>query len=66
MIFRCDDDVKRYFKEAASKVSIERFKVGEEIYLLTMIVTNYSQIYSQQNGTKEWIVMNSGTAVKIG
>lgn len=66
MIFKSDDEVIRYFKNSGDYGLVDEFSVRDERYKLEMIVTGYSRIYTQINGSGEWIVMNSGKVVKIG
>lgn len=66
MSFNSDDEVRRYFKDTATHDLVDEFRVRDERYQLEMIVTGYSRIYTQINGSGEWIVMNSGKVVKIG
>lgn len=66
MSFKSDDEVRRFFKSRDMYELVEEFKVRDETYKLEIIVTGYSRIYTQLDGSGEWIVMNSGKVVKIG
>ena len=64
--FKTDDEVRNYFKDMAIHELVEEFNVGDEKYKLGIVVTGYSHVYTQLNGSSEWVVMNSGKIVKIG
>lgn len=64
--FKTDDEVRNYFKDMGIPELVEEFNGGDEMYKLEIIVTGYSYVYTQLNGSSEWVVMNSGKIVKIG
>ena len=64
--FKTDDEVRNYFKDMDVHELVEKFNVGDETYQLEIVVTGYSHVYTQLNGSSEWVVMNSGKIVKIG
>lgn len=66
VIFKSDDELRKYFKSRDVYELVDGFTVQDEMYELEIIVTGYSRIYTQLNGSGEWIVMNSGKVVKIG
>ncbi|MEO3134188.1 hypothetical protein ABHC40_08285 [Turicibacter sanguinis] len=66
MHFKTDDEVRNYFKDMDVHELVEKFNVGDETYQLEIVVTGYSHVYTQLNGSSEWLVMNSGKIVKIG
>ena len=64
--FKTDVEVRNYFKDMDVHELVEKFNVGDETYQLEIVVTGYSHVYTQLNGSSEWVVMNSGKIVKIG
>ena len=64
--FKTDDEVGNYFKDIGVHELVEKFNVGDKRYKLEIVVTGYSYVYTQLNGSGEWAVMNSGKIVKIG
>ena len=64
--FNNDDEVRVYFRETECENWTREFWVCDKVYVLELIVANYSQVYTGLNIESEWFVMNSGTAVKVG
>lgn len=51
--FKTDDEVRNYFKDMAIHELVKEFNVGDETYKLEIVVTGYSHVYTQLNGSSE-------------